>query len=50
MTSYTVLALLFVIGCLALGLWGGRLAERPWVAAGAAALMVIAQFAVLMTR
>jgi quinol-cytochrome oxidoreductase complex cytochrome b subunit len=47
---YTLLALLFVIACVALGLWGGRQAERPWVAVCVAGLMVVAQFAVLMTR
>jgi hypothetical protein len=47
---YSLLALLFVITCVALGLWGGRQAERPWVAVCAAGLMVAAQFAVLMLR
>jgi hypothetical protein len=48
--TYTALALFMLLTCVALGVWGGSRAQRPRVAAVAAAAMVMAQFALLMFR
>jgi hypothetical protein len=50
MTGYAMLAVVFVITCVALGLWDRGRAGGPWLAGLCAAVMVAAQFALLMTR
>jgi hypothetical protein len=48
--TYTLLVMLFLLVCVAVGARGGTSASRPWVAAAIAATMVAAQFTVLMTK
>ncbi len=48
--SYTALVVVFVLVCAACGAIGGPRLTRPWVTAGFAAAMVLAQFAVLMSK
>jgi hypothetical protein len=47
---FTALATLFLLVCVGLGLIARRQAERPWLAAVVAALMVATQFALLVLR
>jgi hypothetical protein len=47
---YTALAVVFILVCVGLGADTGRRAERPSLAAGIAAVMVTAQFAILMSQ
>jgi hypothetical protein len=48
--TYAALAILFVLVCAGLGARFGARAERTWVAASLALLIVAAQFALLMAR
>jgi len=48
--TYTALAILFMLVCVGVGAWGGARVAQPWFAAGLAAAMVVAQFAVLASR
>jgi hypothetical protein len=47
---YTALVFLMLIACVALGAWGGERVERPRFAATVALAMVLAQFALLLSR
>ncbi len=48
--TYTALAILFMLVSAGVGAWGSARVAQPWVAAGLAAAMVVAQFAVLASR
>ena len=48
--TYTALAIVFMLGCVALGSRGGPRRARPWVAAVLAVAMIVTQFALLTAR
>ncbi len=48
--TYTLLGVLFILGCVGLGVRGGSRVTRPWLTASIAAAMVFVQFAVLMSK
>lgn len=47
---FTALAVVGLVASVALGAWGGERAQRPRFAAGVAALMVVAQLALLLSQ
>ena len=47
---FTGLAVLMLVGSVALGAWGGERVERPRFAAGVALAMVVAQLALLLSQ